>query len=791
MGLARPFEETQPADAGQRERALDAAQSFLVDAPAGSGKTELLIQRYLKLLALVEAPEAVVAITFTVKAAAEMRTRVLEALARAAGEARPDSSHEALTWDLAAAVLERDRERRWDLRDHPARLRVQTIDALCASITRQMPWLSRFGAQPQVTEQAEELYREAARNLMAQLPDPLVVLLERLDNQVPALTELLVGMLARRDQWLRHVMRGTAREELESALRAVIREELSGLCRSVPAEWTDDLLDLARFAAANLRDSGRESDLAACHEMTELPGTRPEDVAVWRGIAALLLKANGDWRARPDVRTGFPSDQREAKRRYEEMLGEFCRGHEEFREALKKLKWLPDASYDAGQWRAMEALFELLPVAVAELQVVFAERGVVDFAEVALRASLALGTEEQPTDLALALDYRIQHLLVDEFQDTSLSQYRLLRLLTAGWEPGDGRTLFLVGDPMQSIYRFREAEVGLFLRARREGIGTVALEPLRLTVNFRSQAGIVDWVNRAFAEVFPSREEIATGAVTYSPSVAQHADEGMEGGAAVEVHPLFGRDAAAEAALVLELVRSARVEHPRGKTAILARARTHLPRILRVLEEAGLRYRAIEIDELSARPLIQDLLALTRALVHAGDRTAWLAVLRAPWCGLTLADLDALAGTNPYAAVWELMADESRLSADGQARLRRVRGVLAESLQLTRRVPLRNWVEGTWVRLGGPACLRNRTDEEDARGFFQLLDAVEEGGEAPDPHVLAERVERLFAAPDLEADESLQVLTIHKAKGLEFDTVIVPGLGRIPPVDDARLLAWL
>src|SRR6185312_3063120 len=115
----------------------------------------------------------------------------------------------------------------------------------------------------------------------------------------------------------------------------------------------------------------------------------------------------------------------------------------------------------------------------------------------------ALGTDEEPTDLALALDYRIRHLLVDEFQDTSQSQYELLTRLTAGWHAGDGRTLFLVGDPMQSIYRFREAEVGLYLRARREGIGGLKLEPLTLTANFRSQAGLVEWVNRTFRELLP------------------------------------------------------------------------------------------------------------------------------------------------------------------------------------------------------------------------------------------------------------------------------------------------
>ena len=178
-------------------------------------------------------------------------------------------------------------------------------------------------------------------------------------------------------------------------------------------------------------------------------------------------------------------------------------------------------------------------------------------AQAALRA---LGEDDAPTDLALALDYRVQHLLVDEFQDTSITQYELIEKLTAGWQPGDGRTLFAVGDPMQSIYRFREAEVGEFLRtwtSRR--IGGVALEPVRLSANFRSQAGIVDWINAVFAPMMPAHEDAAAGAVPYAPSAAVHPSLP---GSAVEVHPFFDGDDEGEATRVVELVAHVRRDAP-------------------------------------------------------------------------------------------------------------------------------------------------------------------------------------------------------------------------------------
>src|SRR5690606_32830729 len=172
--------------------------------------------------------------------------------------------------------------------------------------------------------------------------------------------------------------------------------------------------------------------------------------------------------------------------------------------SLHAVRKLPEPRYDDGQWDVLQALFRLLPVAVAELRRLFRQHGVTDYVEVANAADRALGGAEDPGEMALLLDYGIRHLLVDEMQDTSLAQYRLLEKLVAGWQPGDGRTLFCVGDPMQSIYRFRDAEVGQFLLARTRGIGPVELESLVLTRNFRSSPALVHWFNEVFPRVFPA-----------------------------------------------------------------------------------------------------------------------------------------------------------------------------------------------------------------------------------------------------------------------------------------------
>jgi ATP-dependent exoDNAse (exonuclease V) beta subunit len=817
-------------DAAARAQALDPARSFIVQAPAGSGKTELLVRRYLVLLARVDHPEEILAITFTNKAAGEMRDRVLKALASANAETPPAEPHKHETWKLARTVRARDADKGWGIEQNPKRLRVQTIDALCLLLARQLPLSAGFGAVPAVVEDAHELYRLAARETIALLETgehwtgAVERLLRHLDNDIGKIEELLARMLARRDQWLRHVTGGRnqprfadgiearatgqgwpacgfERQALEAALGRVIADALADAADAVPRTEAGEIAALADHAAANLARDGSHSPLVACRGLAGLPGRHADSLTVWQGLAEMLLTKDGEWRVKIDKKTGFaaPSSVKNpqekaaleaVKTRLKELI-ERLGERPGVRERLHALRQLPAPTYGDGQWAMLEALVQLLPVAAAQLTVIFAGHGGVDFPAVAHGALAALGAAGEPSELALKLDYRLRHVLVDEFQDTSLSQYLLLERLTAGWEENDGRTLFAVGDPMQSIYRFREADVGLYLRARREGIGSVRLTPLSLTMNFRSQAGVVAWVNAAFACVLPAVEDMTFGAVPYTGASAH---QPALPGAAVTVHPLLTDDRRAEAQAVVEIVRQARAQDPEGSIAVLVRSRSHLEEIVPCLRDAGFACQAIDIEPLGHRQTVQDLLALTRALEHPADRLAWLAVLRAPWCGLTLVDLHALTGEDDDGAVWERAREPARLarlSADGRARLERVRGAIEGALRERQRLPLRRAVEGLWLALCGPACVAERVDLDDADVYFRLLDDLEAAGGMHEFGALEREVEKLFALPiPVNEPGTVQLMTMHKAKGLEFDTVIVPGLGRRPRQDDPALLLW-
>lgn len=862
-------------DGAARAAALDPRRSFIVRAPAGSGKTALLIQRLLRLLAEVDAPEDIVAITFTRKAAAEMRERLLRALRMGEEEAAPDKPLEREMWPLARAALAHATQHGWSVLRHPNRLRIQTFDAFCHALARQHPWRSGLGGPVQPTEDPEPLYRDAARETLALLgsrePEAAAVahLLRHQDVRVEQVEALLVQMMERRDQWLRHLPSQEAgataqgwalgsaaeaglRAALEAALGRIVTEALTQL--RAEAEATARHLypgdsaaagTLARRCARLVRHATQNADaslaetLAPAAKLTELPGSDPGDSPAWRAISKLLLTNEGSWRAPRGInaRQGFPpgkagTPEGDLKADLQRLLGDLV-GRERLRQSLAGLDRLPNSAYTDAQWETLGALAALLRRTAAGLRERLGQAGIVDFIEIARSAERVVTDWNDSPDVGTDAEGAnegagIRHLLVDEFQDSSHGQFRLLELLTLRWKTGDGRTLFLVGDPMQSIYRFREADVGLFLEAERHGIGGVRPVKLCLARNFRARPGIVAETNRMFAEVFPVEPDALRGAVTYTPSSAARTDApaGRAPAAAVQLHPIIVAAADGdgiadgeerEAALVADLAREALEEQAKveGSVAILVQARSHLKAILPALARAGVPLQAVALDPLDRRPAVLDLLSLTRALLYPGDRIAWLAVLHAPWCGLGLADLEALTLAAGERTLWEALAateaDSGRIgsatedarpgsaaaqqepvviSPAGIRRIRRLRETLAPAVAEIGRVPLRHTVEGAWLALGGPACMA-AADSGDVRAFFDVLDGLEADGAIPSAEELERRLGRLRSVPGPAAGPAVQVMTIHEAKGLEFDVVILPGLNRSTKQDTRPLLRWL
>jgi ATP-dependent helicase/nuclease subunit A len=731
---------TPPPDQAERERALDPARSILVRAPAGSGKTDLLTRRFLRLLGEVDDPGQIVAITFTRPAAAEMRNRILSELEKAAeSSADKAAAGPFSTQALAHRALARSQALGWELLDLPAQLRIQTIDSFCRDLALQQPLLSGLGGGLDISEQPTELYRRAARRTLDQIAagDPslreaIEALLLWRDNSWSDLENQLVAMLEKRDQWMQ-----------------------------------DFVLD-------------RDPDWGALRTRLERPFARAAEFD--------------------------PSSSR----------------------------------YSEEEWRIVRACFTLLRHAVAELKVVFAEAATADFIEVAqIALNVLRGDDGLPTDGAQAVADGIRHLLVDEFQDTSRRQHQLLAHLIAAWPEREGRTCFVVGDPMQSIYFFRDADAELFPRVEQLGLEIPGDLPLRfdsvqLNANFRTAPPLVDSINSAFTQIFAIDDG---SGVTYAQAAPARGDTSQAGPHLVantapllQLHLEFipesrgnsrslgpdgkkqlaaQRDAAQHKQIeeIVALIRDKMAEIERARAAkgkyriaVLGRAHKSLEPIAAALRQALIPFRAVELEKLRDRPEIIDALALARALLNPHDRVAWLGVLRAPWCGLSLADLHTLvsADSAEFLArpVPELLSERSQLlSVEGREAVGRVLQAVQFSDRLRSQQPtaaLGTRLEQVWLRLGGAQCV-DAAARVNLDLLWRSLDGLPEGEPDLLGSALDAALDKLTAVPDPEADSDygVQLMTIHKAKGLEFEIVIVPDLQAGAGGSKRELLSWL
>jgi ATP-dependent helicase/nuclease subunit A len=850
----RPTAPDQPL----RDSALDPARSILVQAPAGSGKTDLLTRRFLRLLAEVDSPEQIVAITFTKAAAAEMRIRILSELDKAeradgavAGETvnADEFSMEA----LARRALSRSRALGWSITDLPGQLRISTIDSFCRELALQQPLLSGLGGGLETREQARDLYRQAARRTLQQIDDgnaelqaAIRALLTWRDNNWSELENQLVDMLDCRNKWMHYFVVGAnqdwdaVRERLERPFVNALRKGIAGVNRLLDqvAGGRQEALELARFACG--KSGGTlHRELAELADFPVAPFVTPDELEDARRacicLADLVLNRDG-FRKRVDKRHGFPPECKQEKTRLLELIAKM-RLVSGLEPALQSIASMPPAQYSEADWAIVRACFTVMREAAAQLKVVFAESGEVDFTEVAQVAENVLRDEEAfPTEAALVAADQIRHLLIDEFQDTSRRQHALLAGLIGAWPDTAGRTCFLVGDPMQSIYFFRDADTELFANIRYCGLKfSTGDEPLRfdtvaLRANFRTAPQLVDRLNKIFSVVFAVDDG---SGIEFSPAEAARERSGSGSAPRFKLHMRFepqgvrkysGGSAEAqerefaESAQMDEIVALIRDHLPAIETtraeneqrtkeqnkkyrvAVLGRTKKMLASVAAALHDAQIPFRAVELENLSERPEVLDALALARALLNPHDRLSWLGVLRAPWCGLSLSDLHALTSADDPALlarpIPELLSERAHLlSSEGRQALARVVAAIgAESgLRFSRpAASLGTWLQQVWMRLGGEACA-----DDEARANLDLLwkclDDLPDGGQDLLGPELDAALRNLNGQsdPGVSSDCGVQLMTIHKSKGQEFEVVIMPEMQHPERGSSFKMLSWL
>lgn len=784
------------SDHTARETALDCNVSFIVQAPAGSGKTALLTRRFLRLLARVKSPESVLAITFTRKAAAEMRGRIVDALSQAATGERPSDAFESEVFDDALAALKQDQSEGWRLLDMPMRLQIMTVDSLNARLVRSMPVSASMGAVSIADDQQlETLYADAADALLdwltesGQLSDDVKEFFAHVDGDSGRWRTQLASLLRFRERWLRTVLQcltedpATLRARSESQLRALVDRRVSALDALLPEHIKPQLLALCRGAESRLIASGK---LEGEHRLsTEWPRpTSDEALVFWQYMgSSFCLKKDviGSFYSRVTVTHGFGPDHKSDRDEMIELLKRLS-SIDKLAAFWRDVVSLPQPVYTDERWALITTMLRLLRLAAAELQRLMNQTGVVDYSALAAQALDALqdSATGNVTNLALRLDYAIEHVLVDEMQDTSAAQYDLLERLIDGWQPDDGRTLFCVGDPMQSIYRFRGAVVSRFLQTWDQGIGDLSLQRLTLTTNFRSDKNIVQWVNENFPSIMGSSADAFMDQVAYSPSGPKPSasDAGR-----IDWH-LSDSTGFDEAERVREIVEQLRHDYPGDSIAILGRSRPPLEPILEELTRSGVAFDAVEMQRLTERPEVTDLLCLTRAFEHLADRVSWVGLMRSPLIGLSFDEIDHLLaieveGSHDISLLDRIRLATSMASFSTQSRqlLARLIQVYDDARQQSASQSLRERIETAYCRLGGPAMLGDPDALANAWQYLEILESISSDGQLEKLGDLDELFEkrRVSRVSDVT---TVTAMTIFKSKGLEFDHVILPSLER-------------
>jgi ATP-dependent exoDNAse (exonuclease V) beta subunit len=525
-----------------------------------------------------------------------------------------------------------------------------------------------------------------------------------------------------------------------------------------------------------------------CEQLpTTPPGTGWESLPDWKQLADRLLTKAGKPRKTFGPAGGFYSGF--SKTGWADMIRNLG---EEVSLMLHEVRSLPGAEEEPTDVDALKDFILLSALCISAFHQACRKRHTMDFIGLE-EAALRILREDFPTDLHLHLDYRIRHLLVDEFQDTSRNQWELVKRLCSGWEPGDGRTLFIVGDPKQSIYAFRKAEVRLFLEARDglplPGRGKLPLRPLRLTTNFRSRRGLIEWCNDIFGNTVMINPNADADEVPFSGSVPA---PGTVGESAISLSLFTGeaeQSKTEEARWLAGKVRQVLAETDGMKSiAILLFTRNRLHRYLQAFKEECIPLQVKEGLLLAERPEILHLLQVARAVARPQDDLAWASLVRAPWNWFGkdfLLRISRQEGTG-----WR---DKILSFATGCPEMTDLCRAIDHVLKRGGRDTLGRVVRDFWEMLDGPrytSALYGMAGVTNCLRFFQVLEDGEQGVPQETLLRLESRLKTLYEPVDPMASRSpVTMMTVHGAKGLEFDIVFIPFLdwhplssgGQTPP----------
>ena len=775
----QPVEEAPPSpDQAARDFAVDPGNDVVLEASAGTGKTRVLVTRYARLIESGVDPRHILAMTFTRKAAAEMRDRVLALLQR-----------HAIEGALAPA--------RWrELRERVGDIQISTIDAFCFGLLREFPLEADVDPAFEIADETEmarfaneamDLTFRAARGLIKD--DENVRLLFARVKQ-PVLRDAIGGLLDRRHVALPavadFVRRQTTAPTAAAAASAFV-ERLRGVIDALPGR------------NALLNDGPRRSpefawlhqDLLSVVDAGTYGPARVQQLR--RRLERYFLTKAGE--PRKKIANDFSADfaSMDAKRRHEPAFQAFAPA---LREEFGRLDLDINGLLARG-------LLRVIAIAAGIYERLLDEHALLDFAGMLARSVALLERQEEFARSRLKLQSRYHHVLVDEFQDTSRLQWRLVELLIDAWGEGEGiadapTSIFVVGDRKQSIYRFRHAEVTLLDEAARKITALRGGRRVRqaITASFRAVPELLAFVNAAAHEIQSQQDLDERFSYTETdrfdvPAVAPGALRDGQPVLGVIAASSMATQAAAVADEIHRLLGSTLVRDKSGENrpakpddvAILFRARTGHQYFEEALEARGIRTYVYKGLGFFDAPEVQDLQALLRFLAQPESDLRAAEFLRSRFVRITDTALTALAPgfaralTGPSEPL-----EQIALEPLDRGLLDRARTSVSRWLGLTDRLPPGELIDLILRESAYVFEMRGRRLDqarENVKKVRALVRRVENRGYATVGR-LAEYFDTLRAGEEsnaiVEAVGAVNLMTIHAAKGLEFPIVFVVNL---------------
>ncbi len=768
----RESRPTVPSDQAARDYATNPAHNVVLEASAGTGKTSVLVERYLNLLRSGVDPSNVLAITFTRQAAAEMRDRIVRRLRTEAAE--------------SAAGLARWRS----LRDRLSDVAISTVDAFCLSLLREFPLEADLDPGFGMADETEvpRLVGEAVERTVA-----IGTALAKDDAGVAMLLAQLGPWRARTTLTTlvgrRLVVPATLHRFLATSRRGLTPD---GVCRAAASRLADRLGGV-RVALESFLDTGPVDDplfALVARDLRRLPDLGEASPSSIRGtlerVRDYFLTQKGTARST----FGQTSHSFTVRRRFRESAGSIA--------LVVRDEWR-DFERDVNVVMVV-AVRRLFGIAVSEYRRILDARGLLDFSDVLERAIDLLRQMDEFARSRYRLESRYHHVLVDEFQDTSRAQWELVSLLVRSWAEGAEivdeapvpPSVFIVGDRKQSIYRFRDADVSVLQDAAIE-IGELRADgDIRRSISqsFRSVPRLLAFVNDLFGQISASSDGRA--AFRYADDdrfpVEEVPSSAVAGGADCPLGVVVGEDieACAEtvAAEIAGLVdREDHAVKP-GDIAILFRSRESHREFERALSRRSIAtyvYKGLGFFDAEE---IKDVRALIRFLARPSSELRAAALMRSRLAGISDAALVILDGR-----IARSLTDTSSLSAvddlgpHDRGRLALLRSGCRDWLADVDCVPPaelldRVLAETAYAReLHGPHEVQARENLKKMRG---LVRRIQNRGYATMARV-SDQIDGLagdISTAAVETFDAVNLMTVHAAKGLEFPIVFLVDIGR-------------